>query len=351
MASAPLKPLPPQTQPRKPHPPPPPVPLPNPKAFFSSHAIAHRRAARHLLFHSVRPLPCSKTHLSLSQTQQQISSPSSSDGFSPPTTREDAILQAKTCLSTTLQKPLNNAVLLPTKKLKRQKQPRFRVEIPVVDDSPSSLAQLASDVFSDLPTRRKGAKPTILLVWPDSTLAELAQQVFADSAVVNAELGTVAPGVLSSADLGVFMAPGTSQLEKMRRVSDNFYPKPLVLFNPKWGFEEEKGFGGVLEAFAGSFGVVYSFIGLEVKGLLSRRKGVVFRWVKDGVFSGEGWVVLVEDDAKKGELKVVTRFRKRPSIGEVENVLYNLMAANSPVTKSVKFVKDLVSNVTGRKQK
>uniref|UniRef100_A0A1D1YT92 ATP synthase subunit delta n=1 Tax=Anthurium amnicola TaxID=1678845 RepID=A0A1D1YT92_9ARAE len=349
MAANLFKSLPARTQPRIPHPP----PQPNPKTQFSSHAIAHRRRP---LFPSRDPSRRSRVHLSLSQARQQ-ELPSSSDGFSPPITREEAVLQAKICLSTTLQKPLNNAILLPSKKLKRQKQPRFRVEIPVVDDSPSSLVQLAFDIFSDMPIRRKGAKPCVLILWPDATLAESGQQSLAGAAgslelvVVSSELGAVTRGVLGSADLGVFIAPEARLLDQMRVVSDGLYPKPVVLFNPRWGFEEERGFDVGLGAFAGSFEVVYSFLGLEVKGLLSRRKGVVFRWVRDGVFSGEGWVVLVDDETKKGEMKVVTRFKKRPSIGEVENVLYNLMAANSPVTKSVKFVKDLVSNVTGRNGK
>ncbi|KAJ0044403.1 hypothetical protein Pint_04305 [Pistacia integerrima] len=209
----------------------------------------------------------------------------------PPTTKEEAILQAKTCLSTTLEKPLNNPKL--AGKLKKLKQPRYRIEIPIIDDSPFSLSQLALDVFKDLPVRRKEE----------------------------------------------------SQLAVIRTVSDSFYPKPVVIFNPRWAFEEEDDFGD-LTGFVGSFDVIYSFMGLEVKGILSKRKGVIFKCVRDGVLSGERWNVLVEEE---GELKVVSKFKVRPSIGEVETVLYNLMAINSPITKSAKFLKDLVSNVTGKK--
>lgn len=118
------------------------------------------------------------------------------------------------------------------------------------------------------------------------------------------------------------------------------------MFNPKWGFEEEAEFGE-LSGFVGSFEVIFSFMGLEVKGLLSKRNGVVFKCVRNGVVSGEKWAVLVEEE--QGELKLVSAFKTRPSISEVEYVLYNLMAMNSPVTKSVKFFRDLVSNVTGKK--
>lgn len=140
-------------------------------------------------------------------------------------------------------------------------------------------------------------------------------------------------------------------IEEVKRVTNSLYPKPVVMFNPKWGFEEEKGFE--LGSFVGSFDVVYSFMGLEVRGVIRRRKGVVFRCASDGVVRGEGWEVMVEEEEgeEKGKLKVVSRFKRRPTIREVEGVLYNLMAANSPVTKSVKFLRDLASNVTGKKAK
>lgn len=146
--------------------------------------------------------------------------------------------------------------------------------------------------------------------------------------------------------MAVFLAPEATDLDSVKSVAEGFYPRPVVIFNPRWAFEEESDFGE-LSSFLGSFEVVYSFMGLEVKGVLSKRRGVIFKCVRDGVVSGERWSVLVEEE--DGELKVVSTFKARPSIGEVENVLYNLMAMNSPVTKSVRFLKDLVSNVTGKK--
>ncbi|KAG9454244.1 hypothetical protein H6P81_007148 [Aristolochia fimbriata] len=268
---------------------------------------------------------------------------------SPPATREEAILQAKTSLSGSLSKPLNNPRL--AGKLKKVKQPRFRVEIPVVDDSPESLTQLAFDVLTDLPIKRKGSPAAkILILWPNAVLAEQAMKATKSDGLQNSDLSVVlqkeeeSATLLSSADVVVFFTPYQSQLQTMRAVANAVYPKPLVVFNPKWSYEEESEFGDQLGTFAGSFDVAYSFMGLEVRGILSRRKGVVLK--KGGPESGEGWVVSVEEN---GELKVITRFKKRPTVGEVENVLYNVMAVNSPVTKSVKFVRDLVSNVTRKK--
>ncbi|KAK7401897.1 hypothetical protein VNO78_13746 [Psophocarpus tetragonolobus] len=265
----------------------------------------------------------------------------------PPISKEDAIVQAKTSLSATLEKPLNNPKLIG--KFKKIKQPRFRVEIPVIDDSPDSLSQLALDFFGEIPIKRKGSSVKILILWPDASLKESATVAFqSHSTVEHIDIPSVAKTdfrILNSADVAIFLAPERSQLAPIKRVSDGLYPKPVVLFNPKWAFEEEGNFGD-LSGFVGSFEVVYSFMGLEVRGILSKRKGVIFKCVRDGVVSGERWNVFVEEGE---ELKVVSSFKTRPTIGEVENVLYNLMAINSPITKSAKFIKGLVSNVIGKK--
>ncbi|XP_057505554.1 uncharacterized protein LOC130788870 isoform X2 [Actinidia eriantha] len=274
---------------------------------------------------------------------------SSLSSSTPPTTKEEAILQAKTSLSTTLEKPLNNPKL--AGKLKKLKQPRFRVEIPVIDDSPESLSQLALKVFGETPMRRKGSPVKILILWPNSDLKKAATKAFdslSSNFVQHLDISSVSTNgesrILNSADVAVFLAPEASQLAVMRTASDSLYPKPVVIFNPRWGFEEESSFGE-LSGFVGSFEVVYSFMGLEVRGVLRNWKGVIFKCVRDGVVSGERWEVLVEEE---GKLKVVSKFKARPSITEVETVLYNVMAMNSPITKSAKFLKNLVSNVTGK---
>lgn len=235
----------------------------------------------------------------------------------------------------------------------KQKQPRFRVEIPVIDDSPASLSQLALDMFGNNPIKRKGPPVRFLIIWPNPTSTEAAIQAFKSrpsSEVEHMDISSVIDGgdtrILNSHDVAVFLAPEASQLAVMKEITEGLFPKPVVVFNPRWGFDEESNFGSQLSGFLGSFDVIYSFMGLEVKGLLSKRNGVIFKCVRDGVLSGEKWTVFVEEE---GKLKVISSFKVRPSIGEVENVLYNLMAINSPVTKSAKFLRDLVSNVTGKK--
>ena len=69
--------------------------------------------------------------------------------------------------------------------------------------------------------------------------------------------------------------------------------------NPAWSFDEEEEletFGAGARGFVGSFDVLYSFTGLEVRGLLSKKRGVLLWCVEAGRFGGESWVLMVEND-------------------------------------------------------
>ncbi|KAG2317515.1 hypothetical protein Bca4012_068407 [Brassica carinata] len=326
----------------------PPNPSSNhPKSRIISHLHFPNSTPRHS--RRINKESATRTRFLVPLCSSSLPSPSS-----PPTSKEEAILQAKTCLSSCLVKPLNNPKLA-SPKLKRLKQPRFRLEIPILDDdgSPSSLTQLAFSIFSDMPISRRGSDVVkLLFLWPDTSFIEPAVNAFrSDSTTTNhVAMSPVSDSLnraLKSADVAVFMAPVRSQLEDVRVSTEGFAAKPVVMINPRWLFEEEKSF--VDDDFVGSFEVIYAFTGLEVRGILSKRKGVIFKCVRDGVVSGERWNVLVEEEEGDGALKVVSRFKARPSMEEVELVLYNLMAMNSPITKSAKFLKDLVSNISGKK--
>ncbi|KAL6618977.1 hypothetical protein ACP70R_034116 [Stipagrostis hirtigluma subsp. patula] len=322
-------------------------PLPPPPALFAP----PRQSLPRLSVLRAKPPPLPR------RVHSSASSTSDAAVPSPPSSREEAVSQARACLAAALQKPLSSSV--PLKKLKRQRQARLRAEIPVVDDSPGSLARLAFDVFAGA-VSRKGAPAKLLLVWPSAEALDVALQEFksqGDSPTAHAQLGSVAPDVLGACDAAVFVAPALAQVEKVKAAAAELDPRPVVLFNPAWSFDEEEqdvaGFGAAARGFVASFNVVYSFTGLEVRGLLSKKRGVLLRCVDGGRFGGESWVLMVESDApaKEGEFRVVSRLKRRPTIGEVETMLYNLMAANSPVTKSARFLREMVSNVTGGKGK
>ncbi|KAL6609702.1 hypothetical protein ACP70R_039671 [Stipagrostis hirtigluma subsp. patula] len=324
-------------------------PLPPPPALVTPPRLSLPRLS---VLRAKPPPPLQRVHSSASSTSDAAAP-------SPPSSREEAVSQARTCLAAALQKPLSSSVPLKKLKRQRQRQARLRAEIPVVDDSPGSLARLAFDVFAGA-VSRKGAPAKLLLVWPSAEALAVALQEFksqGDSTTAHAQLGSVAPDALGACDAAVFVAPALAQVEKVKAAAAELDPRPVVLFNPAWSFDEEEqdvaGFGAAARGFVASFNVVYSFTGLEVRGLLSKKRGVLLRCVDGGRFGRESWVLMVESDApaKEGEFRVVSRLKRRPTIGEVETMLYNLMAANSPVTKSARFLREMVSNVTGGKGK
>ncbi|KAL9264497.1 hypothetical protein AKJ16_DCAP06034 [Drosera capensis] len=115
----------------------------------------------------------------------------------PPTSRQEAILQANTSLLSTLKKPLNDPN--PIFKSKRQNnQSRYRVEIPVVDESPDSITRVALEVLGDFPVRRKGSQVRILMIWGNPILREKGVEAF--GSVVS--LGGFEHGELGSAMTG-----------------------------------------------------------------------------------------------------------------------------------------------------
>ncbi|KAL4180426.1 hypothetical protein AMTRI_Chr13g125220 [Amborella trichopoda] len=313
--------------------------LPHPFANFPT--IHSLQIPKSIILHlHLPPLSSSRKRPIRSQLKSR---PAGRDLDRPPSTKDEAINQARTCLLKALEKPLNNPRV--TGKLKKQKQPRFRLEIPVIDESPQSLTGIAVELFGKIRIKRKGTPVQFVLFWSDSSFIDEADRALEPFRTVkHVELSTMKAGNRGGfsglGDVVVFMAPDSTQLELVEAVCAEIDAKPVLIFNPKWGFDEESDFGR-MGSFVSSFDVIYSFMGLEVRGVLSKRRGVVFKC------DNGGWEVLMEEE---GELKMVSRLKKRPSTVEVENVLYNLMAMNSPVTKSMRFLKDLVSRVGGRKE-
>ncbi|KAG2246851.1 hypothetical protein Bca52824_086479 [Brassica carinata] len=129
-----------------------------------------------------------------------------------------------------------------------------------------------------MPISRRGSNAVVklLFLWPDPSFVEPAVKAFRSDNTNHIAMSPVSEPLnkaLKSADVAVFMAPERSQLEDVRVSTEGFATKPVVMINPRWLFEEEKSFG---DDFVGSFDVIYAFTGLEVRGILSKRKGVIF---------------------------------------------------------------------------
>eukprot|EP01018_Ginkgo_biloba_P011363 Gb_25483 [translate_table: standard] len=262
---------------------------------------------------------------------------SGKDWNPPPSSKEEAVKQVRECLSTLLEKPLKN--LGASVKQKKQRQVRLRVEIPIIDDSPSALATLAGDVLGGFSAKRMGQLTKIVIFWPNSSLADLGSQIFQNfDYIKNFDFSNpdMEMEFVGDSDVLFFVAPGISELPSIESVSKEAAPRPVVLFNPNWSSEDESETNG----FFSSFEAVYSFTPLAIQGFFSKSEGAIFKHVKSGPPSSSPWLIFVKVE---GKYKCVSSFKRRPDASELENALYNSIALNSPLTKSIKFLRNLIS--------
>ncbi|KAJ6776431.1 hypothetical protein OIU74_000580 [Salix koriyanagi] len=125
---------------------------------------------------------------------------------------------------------LNNPKL--ADKLKKLKQPRFQVETPAIDDSPTSLSLLAFNILKYLPTKKRARQLKLIIIWPSPRSKNRGIEAFqshtSSSNVDQFEASSIRNTdirVLSTADVAVFLAPESSQLLNIITVNDILYPK------------------------------------------------------------------------------------------------------------------------------
>lgn len=272
----------------------------------------------------------------------------------PPNSREEALLQAKISISNFLEKALKSAGPSTVKQRKSQRQARLRVEMPLLDESDESRASLLLDLFSTLSIGKKGTH-FALSVFCNSGIMEklkkeprfnplesnpnLQQTLMPDSAKnPSFRCYDIADTVeLDDTQVIVILAPKLSELTYMLNIAKAGDPWPLLLLNPDWSPEEEEA-EAAHASFLQSFEVVYSYLPLAIQGFFSKTEGAVLKHVKSGAPAGRPWLVFAKEG---GTMKCVSSLKKRPNAVDLENALYNAMAANSPVTKSIKFLRGL----------
>lgn len=263
----------------------------------------------------------------------------------PPSSKDEAVKQVRKCFSSLLEKPLKN--LGPSvKQLKKQRQVRLRAEVSIMDDSPSALASLVAEILGGFSVKKKGQPTKISIFWSNSSMRDLGSQVFEKNDYVkNLDISDsdMELGLVEDSDVLFFVAPGILQLSSIEFICKEAAPRPVVLFNPYWSVEEESDVNNV---FLPSFEPVYSFTALAIQGFFSKTEGAVFRYVKSGAPNSNPWRVFVKEE---GKYNCVSSFKRRPDPSELEDALYNSLAANSPVTKSVRFLRNLISRPDKRK--
>ena len=257
-----------------------------------------------------------------------------SGGEAPPESREEAILQAAGSVAALLEKTLKRRGPTTVKQRKQQRQVRLRVEIPVLDDTPSSLASLTLDFLSTLfPASR--APPGVAVFFSDPLALE--DQTLANP---NTSFHSLPSETDVSGDVAVVVVAGATfdDISRLQELARNVNPTPVVVLNPVWSPEDDTHatWGG----FVTSFEPAYAFLPLSIQGFFSKTEGAVLKNVQSGAPGGAPWHIFVKQDGKFSRL---SSLKRRPGPADLESALYNAMAANSPVTKSIKFLRGLVS--------
>lgn len=249
---------------------------------------------------------------------------------SPPCSKQEAFLQARTSLSSLLHKSLRPRHPSPSRHL------HLTIELPLLHPSSNpALASLLLDLFAGFSISKR-ASPLSLAVFCDPALVTALEAAHCPAQFQFCSLHSHVD-LVQDAQVVVFLAPKLSQIAHIENVAKLAAPRPLVLLNPEWSAEEEA--DSPKAPFLQSFEVVYSYLPLAIQGFFSKTEGAVLKHVRGGAPAGTPWLIFVKDG---DQLKCVASLKQRPGAVDLENALYNSMAANSPVTKSISFLRGLV---------
>lgn len=259
----------------------------------------------------------------------------------PPDSREEAINQAAASVSALLVKVIKRQGPSTVKQRREQRQVKLRVEIPVLDESHSSLTSLTLDLVSTLFKEKKGSTK-LAVFWADGSVLDFAKEKSTNlETSTNLSFFDIQKETKIPEDVSVVIVVG-ARFKENASVSElvkYVNPRPVVVLNPEWSPEDEKS-DDVWGSFVTSFEVAYAFIPLSIQGLFSKTEGAILKHVKSGAPGGKPWLIFVKDNDM---YKCVTSLQHRPDSSDLESALYNSMGANSPVTKSIKFLRGLVT--------
>ena len=259
-----------------------------------------------------------------------------------PESREAAIEQAQVAVTSALLDALTASEPALMKRRQKLKKARLQVEIPVLDDRPTTYVQLASDLLSGLfGAKTKLGLPQVVVYFGDAKTANLgAKETAAGGKLAGCQVASLASAIETpgTAGVSVIVNPSDKQLTLVQQLSVSAGLRPVVLVNPSWTVEGESKMSPVHVNLVNSFDVVYSFLPLSIQGFLNKSEGAVLKFVAGGSVSECPWYVF---SMKDGKMQCVNKISKRPDAIELENALYQSIAASSPITRSVKAVRSI----------
>eukprot|EP01026_Neomeris_dumetosa_P040212 TRINITY_DN3319_c1_g1_i1.p2 TRINITY_DN3319_c1_g1~~TRINITY_DN3319_c1_g1_i1.p2 ORF type:complete len:276 (+),score=27.54 TRINITY_DN3319_c1_g1_i1:42-869(+) len=121
------------------------------------------------------------------------------------------------------------------------------------------------------------------------------------------------------------------QLNKVYQLlAENEGVQVAILVNCDWCLDPPQGW----EEFCESFQPIYVFRPLEVKGFIGQKTGFMF---KNGIDKNSPYSFCLNDE-KAGKLIQVGQQVSRPSSEDIETVMYNASAADSPINKGLQWM-------------
>lgn len=275
------------------------------------------------------------SHIVHASSRSSSSSREDTQIDSPPSSKEETVQQAGASLLILLDKTLKQQGPTTVKRRKSQRQIRLRIDIPLLDDSRQALLTLTRDLLDSF-VGGKSFPGKVAVYFSDPALLVGADSP-PESATYQSLEGSEAL-LPKDAVVALVIAPRFQQAASLESVVKNAGVRPVVVVNPEWSEDEEqdKGWGALLTSFC----VAYSFIPLNIQGFFSKTEGAVLKRARSGAPEGQPWLIFV----KEGDnYKCVSRLKKRPTPTDLENAFYSSMAANSPVNKSIAFLRGLTS--------
>eukprot|EP01023_Acetabularia_acetabulum_P002573 TRINITY_DN11079_c0_g1_i1.p2 TRINITY_DN11079_c0_g1~~TRINITY_DN11079_c0_g1_i1.p2 ORF type:complete len:253 (+),score=17.23 TRINITY_DN11079_c0_g1_i1:426-1184(+) len=120
------------------------------------------------------------------------------------------------------------------------------------------------------------------------------------------------------------------QLQEVYKLFEDNKTDLKILVNSEWCLDPPTGW----EEFSESFLPIYVFRPLEVKGLLGQKMGFMFKF---GIEQNSSYRFYLSDDSD-GSLNQIGQQNTRPSQSDIETVMYNANAAQSPINKGLSWM-------------
>jgi len=220
---------------------------------------------------------------------------------------------------------------------------RVAIEIPQRDDSDEGTAKLCLDLINLLGTDYTSRISLVCCGSVSSSTMDNMVKEVPDLEVLNLQ---EAVAEAPAGDIIILSAPGGEDVGALKEVEELLYKcrgaTLVCATNPRWDdVDPPEEYRGMIR----NFTVLYSFVPLSIQGLLGTLDGCVFKYAGGtGAPEAAAYRVFLTDADQESGYKQIGQMSRRPGPGDLETVIYNAQAAQSPITKAAKGISGLFGN-------